>query len=255
MDYRLLIVEDEFSIAMDLQMRLEQMGYDVIGICASYEEALLKIAENKPELILMDINLNKEKTGIDVAYRVYKNFSIPVVFVTAFSDKTTFEKAMETMPLGYVLKPFKDIDLSNAIELAMKQHAAIMAKQRQIDYLSEIVKQQETVAVANEPAHIFIKNKGQLEKVFIDEFIFLEALDNYTTIYTLNKKYTINAFLKDLHSQLPENKFLRIHRSYVVNTDAIRSIDDNLIYLKNNTSVPVSKSYRTDFFNKIKILS
>ncbi|HLP12448.1 MAG TPA: LytTR family transcriptional regulator DNA-binding domain-containing protein [Flavobacteriales bacterium] len=255
MDYTLLIVEDEFSIAMDMQMRLEEMGYEVIGISISYEEALLKIAEEKPEIVLMDINLNKEKTGIDVAAKVYANFHIPVVFVTAFSDKTTFEKAMETMPLGYVLKPFKDVDLSNAIELAMRQHNAIMAKQRQIDYLSEIVKQNEAVAVADGPAYIFIKNKGQLEKVFVEEFIFLEALDNYTTIYTINKKYTINAFLKDLHSQLPENKFLRIHRSYVVNTDAIKSIDDNLIYLKNNTSIPVSKSYRTDFFNRIKILS
>lgn len=253
MKEKLLIVEDEFSIALDMQMRLEKMHYEVMGICSSYEEALVSLAENLPDLVLMDINLNKEKSGIDIAEKVYKNFQIPVVFVTAFSDIGTFEKAMTTMPFGYVIKPFKDVDLDNAIKIAFAQHKNIASKNAEIGYL-KTASVNETKTSTEEP-HIFIKVKGQLEKVYINDFIFLEALDNYTNIYTTPKKYTINAFLKDLHSQLPEERFLRIHRSYVVNIEAVKSIDDNLLYLRNNTSIPISKSYRADFMNRIKIIS
>jgi DNA-binding LytR/AlgR family response regulator len=254
MKEKLLIVEDEFSIAMDMKMRLEKMGYAVMEICVSYEEALLSLAEEKPSLVLMDINLNKDKNGIDVAEKVHKTFDLPVVFVTAFSDRATFEKAMSTRPFGYVVKPFKDTDLDNAIRIALAQHQTLSDKNTEINFLKNAAPATVKTS-AQEEAHIFVKVKGQLEKVFVNDFIFLEALDNYTNIYTTQKKYTINAFLKDLHQQLPEEKFMRIHRSYVVNVDAIKSIDDNLLYLKNNTSIPISKSYRSEFMNRIKIIS
>lgn len=251
-----MIVEDEFSIAMDIKLRLQKMGYTVTDMATHYEEALLKLAEQRPDVVLMDIHLSRDKSGIDTAEKVYKSFNLPVVFVTAFSDKATIAQAMAVMPFGYVIKPFKDVDLDNAITVAVKQHQALLAQQAEVNYLRTETKTADApITTPAEPPHIFIKHKGQLEKIIIDDLIFLEALDNYTNVFTTAKKYTINTFLKDLHGQLPENKFLRVHRSYVVNVDAIQSIDDNMLYLRNNTSVPVSKSYRSEFLGRIRIIS
>lgn len=247
----ILLVEDEFSIAMDLKVRLQKMGYEVAGIALSYETAMQKIMEQKPGLILMDINLGKDRDGISIAATVYKNFRIPVIFVTAFSDKDTIARAMNVMPFGYLIKPFKDVDIDNAVRLAMQHYQELQDKQVELDYLKS--QANNTSTMADDPG-IFIRHKGQLEKVLINDIILLEALDNYTAVHTQQQKYTVAGLLKELHSQLPPEKFIRVHKSYVVNAAAVKSIDDNMLLLSNNLSTPLSKSYRADFFNRIKVL-
>ncbi|HEX2628754.1 MAG TPA: LytTR family transcriptional regulator DNA-binding domain-containing protein [Chitinophagaceae bacterium] len=249
MTARILIAEDEFAIAMDIKIRLQKMEHEVVGIANHYEDIWTQLGEQKPDLVLMDINLGGSKSGIDAAKNIYSNFNTPVVFVTAFSDPATVEKAMETFPFGYVIKPFKDIDLSTAITVALQKHKAISEKQTAIDFLQ----QQPTTSSSQD--HIFVKHKGQLEKLDTRDIIFLEALDNYTAIHTAGQKYLVNSFLKDLHGQLPEKLFIRTHKSYVVNAACIKSIEENNIHLNHNsTIIPISKSYRQAFFEKIKIL-
>jgi DNA-binding LytR/AlgR family response regulator len=249
MTARILIAEDEFPIAMDIKIRLQKMGHEVVAIANHYEDIWTQLAEHKPELVLMDINLGTGKSGVDAAKNIYNNFKIPVVFVTAFGDPDTVEKAMEALPFGYVIKPFKDIDIATAITVAMQKHKALQEKQTALDYLQQ---QPATNAV---PEHIFVKHKGQLEKLNTHDIIFLEALDNYTAIHTADQKYLVNSFLKDLHGQLPDKQFIRTHKSYVVNAVCIKSIEENSIHVNHNPAIiPISKSYRGSFFEKIKIL-
>lgn len=116
---RLYIVEDERIIAIDLQRRLERLGYRVCGSAATGEEALAGIRQNLPDLVLMDIVLQGDMDGIDVALEIKKELNIPVIFLSAYTDSKTLDWAKQASPLGYILKPFKERDLSTLLEMAL----------------------------------------------------------------------------------------------------------------------------------------
>ncbi len=121
---RIYIVEDERIIAIDLQRRLERLGYVVCGSAASGELALQGIREQRPHLVLMDIVLQGMIDGIDVAVRIREELDIPVIFLTAYTDKKTIERAKAANPLGYILKPFKERDLATTLEMALFKSVA-----------------------------------------------------------------------------------------------------------------------------------
>lgn len=118
---KILIVEDEAVIAMELEDRLDQMGYSVIGMASNGEVAIRKIASKKPDLILMDINLRGPLDGIEVTREVNARFDVPVIYVTAYSDDATLRKARETAPSGFLFKPFRDNELRAALEVALNR--------------------------------------------------------------------------------------------------------------------------------------
>jgi PAS domain S-box-containing protein len=119
---RILIVEDEAIIARDIERALLKLAYFVTGTVSTAEEALTQAAENRPDLVLMDIMLNGEIDGIEAARRMRQQFGLPVVYLTAFGDPKTLQRASATAPLGYVLKPFDDRDLYAAVESALYRH-------------------------------------------------------------------------------------------------------------------------------------
>src|SRR4051794_27643473 len=116
---RILIVEDEGIIAKDIERALRKLAYAVSGIVSTGEEALLHVADERPDLVLMDIMLKGDIDGIETAQRVRQQFGVPVVYLTAFGDPTTLQRATATAPFGYVLKPFEDRDLYAAVESAL----------------------------------------------------------------------------------------------------------------------------------------
>ena len=124
----ILIIEDEGVVAHDIARRIKILGYDVAGIKHSSEQALNFLEIHHPDLILCDININGPKDGIDIADYVYKNKKIPLIFVTALSDKLTLERAKKTLPYGYIIKPFDNHDLLTAIELALYRHSIELEK-------------------------------------------------------------------------------------------------------------------------------
>ncbi len=119
---RILIVEDEIIIAEGLQRKLKKMGYDVPVIVTSGEEAIKTIKENNPDIVLMDIVIHGEMDGIETAEQIHSFFDIPVVYLTAFADEKTLEKAKITEPFGYLIKPFKEREIQIAIEIALYKH-------------------------------------------------------------------------------------------------------------------------------------
>src|SRR5512145_1928453 len=116
------IVEDEAIVADDLRETLTSLGYSVAGIAKSGELALQKVAETHPDLVLMDIHLAGPMDGIDAAGRIHERQEIPVIFLTAYADKALLERAKQTEPYGYIIKPYDERGLQSAIEMAVYKH-------------------------------------------------------------------------------------------------------------------------------------
>ena len=114
-----MIVEDESIVAMDIQCKLEGLGYSVTAVVQSGEEAIQMAEQVKPDLILMDINLQGEMDGIAAASKILDHADIPVVYLTALRDADTVQRAKRTEPFGYVIKPFNEQELYAAIETSL----------------------------------------------------------------------------------------------------------------------------------------
>jgi len=119
---KIMLVEDEMIVAVGMQRRLEKMGYVVLDIVDNGEEAVRKAGELKPDLILMDIVLKGEMDGIEAAQQIHELYDIPIIYLTAYSDEETLERAKITEPFGYVLKPFEDREVQSVIEMALYKH-------------------------------------------------------------------------------------------------------------------------------------
>ncbi len=115
-DKKVLIVEDEVVVALELEERLKEMGYSVCGITFSGEKAISLAGEANPNLILMDIKLKGKMNGIEAADTIKEKFTIPSIFVTAFSDENTIQQIKSSANNEYLIKPFEEDELKGAIE-------------------------------------------------------------------------------------------------------------------------------------------
>jgi CheY-like chemotaxis protein len=119
---QIFIVEDEFIIAEDIGESLKEAGYAVCGMASSGEQALAALAGSKPDLVLMDIFLKGKMDGIETAEKIRSHFDIPVVFLTAYAQNETVQRAKTTGAFAYLIKPFTDRELQAAIEMAIYKH-------------------------------------------------------------------------------------------------------------------------------------
>ena len=115
----ILIVEDESIVALDIQDKVERLGYGVLAIVSSGEKAIEEVEKSQPDLVLIDIVLKGEIDGIETAERIRENFDIPIIYLTAHSDNQTLKRAKITGPFGYLVKPFVDSELRGAIETVL----------------------------------------------------------------------------------------------------------------------------------------
>lgn len=141
---KVFIIEDEVIAAESLKLDLESLGYQVIGKANSREKFLTQILENKPDLILMDIKLKGDIDGIELAKEINKFFLVPIIYLTAYADEKTLNRAMETSPYGYIVKPYKIDDLSTTIRVAMQKYnqisnikSQLTSQQERLNFLSK----------------------------------------------------------------------------------------------------------------------
>lgn len=113
---RIMVVEDEGIVALDIRNKLRRMGYSVAGIADSGEDAVVMALDTEPDLVLMDIRLKGDMDGIEAASRIHKHRSIPIVYLTAYADTTTRRRADATRPAAYLIKPFDDSELHVVIQ-------------------------------------------------------------------------------------------------------------------------------------------
>ena len=149
---RILVVEDEAVVALDVQGRLRRLGYEVVGTASSYASALSQAAEARPDLVLMDIALRDGPDGIAAAERLRAELGVPVVFLTAFADAETLDRAKRVSPHGYIVKPFDGRDLRATIEIALYRDGLDRALRRSHDDLLAVLDVQRTGNVLVEAA-------------------------------------------------------------------------------------------------------
>lgn len=137
---KILVVEDEVIVAQDIAGRLKKLGYAVTATVSSGEEAIQKARENQPDLVLMDIVLKGDMDGVTAAEKIRSNMNVPTVFLTAYADDKTLQRAKLTDPFGYIIKPFQQNDLRVAIEIALHRHE-IETKMRESLKAAEAVRE------------------------------------------------------------------------------------------------------------------
>ncbi|MEA2084320.1 MAG: response regulator [Thermodesulfobacteriota bacterium] len=156
---RILVVEDEGIIAKDIQKSLQDLGYHVCAVASSGEEAIKKAQEDRPDLVLMDIVLRDKMDGIETAGLLRSNFNIPVVYLTAYTDKKTLERAKVTEPFGYIIKPFEVRELHTAVEMALYKSRMENKLMEREKWLSTILKSiGDAVIVTDEKGRVKFMN-------------------------------------------------------------------------------------------------
>jgi DNA-binding LytR/AlgR family response regulator len=230
------IVEDELIIAEKIKNQLAGMGYLVCDPVSSYDEALEMIVSEKPDMLLLDINLNDKKDGIDLAEQVNKQHHLPFIFLTANSDAATVERAKKVRPNAFLVKPFVKEDLFTAIEIAFNNYS-----------------ESKTTAETPVREFIFIRDGHRFGKLLFTDIIYVESRENYVVIHTKDKRSIITrSTFSDFIAQLPQSEFIRTHRSFIVRVKAIENIEPTEV-LALDFKIPVSNTYKPDLFAALGI--
>lgn len=227
---KIYIIEDEALFLNKILILVDELGYEAVGSTDNSDTALVEIAQLKPDLLLVDIDIAGSMDGVEVVAKVDESLHVPVIFVTSYHDKETFERVKRVNPYAFITKPFDGDHLQHTIELALN------AKQKTGDWNTDVVFKDA----------VFIKNRNRIDKVKIDEILYLEVEDRYSTVITESgTKYVLRMSMGDLQDNLPKETFARTHRKYSVNLSKITSIDvqDNLLYV-GETSIPISRNYK-----------
>ncbi|PKL18594.1 MAG: hypothetical protein CVV49_05230 [Spirochaetae bacterium HGW-Spirochaetae-5] len=161
---KILIVEDQLIIAMDLKQTLEVLGYGVIGIAGSADECFLYFEKERPDLILMDIMLSGSIDGISAAEVIHKDFDVPIIYLTAHSDDNSLLRANLTGPYGYIVKPIEERDLYTAIEIALHRFSIDKElKKSEIKYRTLFEQSLDPIFIADENAVIIDANEAMID--------------------------------------------------------------------------------------------
>jgi DNA-binding LytR/AlgR family response regulator len=242
---RILISEDEVIIAEDLAASLEELGYETCAIDPG-EDTIDLIRESRPDLVLLDINLQGNADGIEIGARIKEEFNIPFIYLTAYADHATIDRAKKTEPDGFLVKPFDEKSLRSAIEIALYRHKEGNGNGNGTP--AGQPKEQEVMG-----DYIFVKVKHRIIKVLYSDILWVEAYDNYSFIVTAEQKYLVSSTLKDMEQKLPSQNFVRVHRSYIANLDKIEALEENsVVFAKGD--IPIGKSYKKTLMARFNII-
>ncbi len=160
---RILIVEDEAIIASVIAAALKKFGYEVVEILNSGEAAVTAALQKEPDLILMDIRLQREMDGITAVERIQEHVDIPVIYLTAYADEPTLERAKKTKPYGYIPKPFQEIELRTTIEMALYKHGfEIKLKESEARFRSLFENSQDVIYINDSSGNLLEMNPAGL---------------------------------------------------------------------------------------------
>ena len=227
---KILIVEDEPLIADDIADILEQSGYQVVGIADEAPDALAMVEDTTPDLVLLDVNIEGDQDGIELAPQL----KTPFIYLTSYYDQKTLDRAKKTNPSGYIVKPFKEHDLIVNVEMALSRGLT-------------------TSIVIRKPEKLFLRNGQEIISVMSSEIIYVEAFDNYSIVFTQKEKFMISHTLKSIEEKLLPLGFKRVHRSFLINFAQVDSLSEGYVFLK-GYKVVIGKSYRKDFIDGLSML-
>lgn len=253
---KIYIVEDEYITQAVLKNNVEEIGYTVVGMADTAEQAWKDLQTMDVDLALLDINLAGEKDGIWLATKIRESIGIPFIFLTAYGDKATINTAVKTQPNGYLLKPFNEVDIYTAIEVALNNFNSAQAaseKKKVIEQKSDsapIPTSSTEVSVGNDQT-IYLKVDKIFYKIKLSEIFYVKSDSNYVEVFLENKKHLVRSTLKNFIELLPTEMFIQVHRSYIVNINEIESIGDGEVRLTGDRSAPLSANYKEEVLNRV----
>lgn len=245
---KLLVVEDDLLIAANLAMQVTKLGYEVIGIASRGEEAIRHVADHKPTLVLLDINLKGRLDGIETATILQQTTGVPIIYVTANADEATFNRAKATHPYGFIAKPIRALELQRTLALT-------------VSLINNNKKRPVGGSLANTPTgcslvlsdRIFVRHKEKMVKIFIADILYIEADRNYCHLFTQNREYVLATTLKLMEEKLPVTLFARIHRSFMVNMTQIDDVAEGHVGVAGR-NVPLSHLLREGLLKRMQTI-
>jgi len=241
---KLFIVEDEMIIGANISLQLSKLGYEVTGLVSRGEEALEHIKQNKPDIVLMDIQLKGNLDGIQTAEAIKQSYPIPIIFLTANSDDVHFNRAKATKPAAFISKPFRNIDLERAIELTVSRMMIDAGQQ---------INEPKTISPFVLSDSIFVKANDKMVKIVIENIYYIEADRNYCQIFSKDKSYLLVMTLKEIGEKLPAENFFRVHRSFIVNLAHINEVAGTHLVVSRK-AIPLSKTCREDLLKHLQTI-
>jgi two-component system LytT family response regulator len=243
-----IIVDDEFKSRESLKALVEKFCEDiqVAAVCQNGDEAIKAINEHKPDVVFLDIQLQRE-TGFDILEKLDK-IDFEIVFTTAFSEFAV--RAFKFAAIDYLLKPVDIADLRKAIEKARKKI---------VGNISERMTQLAQTIKGNTFKHsrLAVPSSDGLVFVSVDGIMYCEASGNYTNIHMGDgRKFVVSRTLKDYEEMLEDLDFFRIHNSYLINLNLIKKYirgEGGQVVMTNDQALDVSKAKKKGFLEKIKI--
>ena len=245
---KILIVEDDLSFALDLEMLLEELGYYVAGRVDNSAAALQLIKKENPDLIIMDICLKGVMSGLELASSI-KHLSIPILFITSKLDESSYTEAHKSNMIGYLTKPIGKFSLKSSVILAIKNtHLSLKEKEGK-----EVLNTQDHIITKN---CFYFKQKGIYKKVLTRDIIYAMSHRNYCEIYTQNKNVFVARIPIGKLKELLPMQFIAVHRRFIINLHEVDSYSPKTGILKiGNHEIPVSKSKKKQLMDGMNIIS
>lgn len=249
---KIMIVEDESIVAMDLSMRLQKEGYDIVGIASNSDDAIDIFTGQKPDLVLMDINIKGAKDGIETAAVLKKIQDVPLIFLTAFSQSEYVTRAKAVNPSAYLVKPFNNDSLHTSIQIAI-HNFAILTKPTDQKPTAEAKEETGKEALLFFNNYFFVKHNYRFNKFSIDELLYAESDNNYIKLVTTNKKITLRVSLQYIAEKFNHPALVRVHRGFIVNIKNIDSFNEEEIII-GPYQIPIGRNYKDDFLKSFRYL-
>lgn len=250
---KILVVEDNFLSAQNMIEQLTDFGYSRVFHAGDFETAVEIIEDENPELAILDIHLeNSEGDGIQIAEYLKTRLDVPIIFLTALSDKETLERAKQLNPSNYLVKPYKAGQLEIAIDIALLNFS-----KNESDSSNEEKKELNTreFLFFSKDSSFFLKHRQRYVRVMIPDIYYIKADGASVEIYTGNDKFVVFANLSSFLKQVPHKCLQRVHRSYAVNINAVQAFNDKYLIFERNRKdvlIPYGKSYSTNILDQFR---
>ncbi len=238
--YKILIVEDEILVATDIEESLESLGYIVQGTADTGLKAIEAVEKELPDLVLMDINLKGEMTGIEAAKIITQKHDVPIIYLTANADIDTVNKAKVALPYGYIIKPFADKDLQTNIEIAIFKFGNDLKLKMESEQFNTFFDLKD-----HEKNQIIVHAAQGLEKINIDEVYFIEKDGENTVIHLLEDEVVTDRKFEELVEMFPKKYFIQVSEFFVINTVKVFAVKFPEVIIADKMSViSVDEEYR-----------
>lgn len=212
----ILLVEDDFLNRRITRKILQENNYNTLE-AKNAKEALEILKKEHIDLVILDIHLGEdEQDGISLGQQINTKIQLPFIYLTAYENPEIIGMAIATTPYSYVTKPFKSIDLINAIEIAIRQSGR---------------KNMQKIKVKDEEFQI---------DLMVEEINYILSEGNYLLFYTDTKTYKLRSTIKQILTELSSDQFIQVHRAYIINKLKIEKYNRKSLYIK-NVEIPISK--------------